>query len=184
MAPRILTLTLSRLNPKPDPLTDGGLTMPAVTPNGPSASPSEMQPALGSQHATGSAKPPRGAKVWTGRVLSTLATLFLLFDAYGKLARPRQVTDSFAQLGFSAAWSVDIGIILLICTVLYAVPRTTVLGALFLTGYLGGAVAIQWRAANPVFETIFPILFAVLMWAGVFLRDGQLWCVMPVRRPR
>jgi len=87
-------------------------------------------------------------------------------------------------MGFSAAFSVELGTILLICTLLYAVPRTTVLGALFLTGYLGGAVAIQWRAANPVFETIFPILFAVVMWAGVFLRDRKLWTVMPVRCPR
>lgn len=154
--------------------------MPAVTPNGQSASLSDD--ALASSPTSSAAKSARGAKVWAGRVLSTLVTLFLLFDAYGKLSRPRQVTDAFAQLGFSAHWSVDIGIILLICTVLYAVPRTTVLGALFLTGYLGGAVAIQWRVANPVFETTFPILFAVLMWAGVFLRDGHLWSILPIRR--
>ncbi|HEX8711260.1 MAG TPA: DoxX family protein [Terracidiphilus sp.] len=127
----------------------------------------------------------RGAsrgKLWTGRVLTTLATLFLLFDAYGKFAKPPQVTEAFAQLGFSATWSVDIGAILLVCTVLYAIPRTTVLGALILTGYLGGAVAIQWRVGNPLFETIFPVLFAVLVWAGVFLREDRLWLVCPVRR--
>lgn len=156
--------------------------MPAVTPNRQSASLSGD--AAGFSPASSAAKPARGAKIWTGRVLTTLATLFLLFDAYGKLSRPSYVTDAFARLGFSASFSVEIGLILLVFTILYAVPRTTVLGALFLTGYLGGAVAIQWRAASPVFETIFPVLFAVLIWAGVFLRDGQLWSVMPIRRAR
>lgn len=158
--------------------------MPTVTPNAQSASPSHDAAALASSAASTTAKPARGAKIWTGRVLATLATLFLLFDAYGKLSRPSYVTDAFARLGFSASFSVEIGVILLVFTILYAVPRTTVLGALFLTAYLGGAVAIQWRAASPVFETIFPILFAMLIWAGVFLRDGQLWCVMPIRRSR
>lgn len=154
--------------------------MPSVTPNGQSASLSDD--AFGSSGASSAAKPARGAVVWTGRVLTALATLFLLFDAYGKLSRPSYVTDAFARLGFSASFSVEIGVILLVFTILYALPRTTVLGALFLTGYLGGAVAIQWRAASPVFETIFPILFAVLMWAGVFLRDGHLWSILPIRR--
>lgn len=133
-------------------------------------------------HAVHSERRASRGKLWTGRVLTILAVLFLLFDAFGKFAKPHQVTDAFARLGFSASWSVDIGAILLLCTVLYAIPRTTVLGALFLTGYLGGAVAIQWRAGNPLFETIFPILFAVLLWAGVFLRDDRLWSLCPVRR--
>lgn len=157
--------------------------MPAVTSNGQSAPLSDDRAALASSSTPSSAKPGRAA-LWTGRVLTTLATLFLLFDAFGKLTKPPQVTDAFARLGFSAAWSVDIGIILLAFTVLYAVPRTTALGALFLTGYLGGAVAIQWRAGSPLFENLFPILFAVIMWAGVFLRDGRLWAVMPIRRAR
>ncbi|MGH9591122.1 MAG: DoxX family protein [Terracidiphilus sp.] len=154
--------------------------MPAITSIGQSA---PLSDDAASSPASSAAKPRRGP-LWTGRVLTTLATLFLLFDAYGKLTKPSYVTDAFVQLGFSAAWSVDIGIILLVFTALYAVPRTTALGALCLTGYLGGAVAIQWRAANPLFETTFPILFAVLMWAGVFLRDGRLWSVIPIRRSR
>ncbi len=158
--------------------------MTAVTSNGQSAPFSDDAGQLASSSAFTSAKPRRGAGVWTGRVLTTLVTLFLLWDAYGKLAKAPQVTKAFAQMGFSAGFSVQLGVILLICTVLYAVPRTTVLGALFLTGYLGGAVALQWRAANPVFETTFPILFAVVMWAGVFLRDRKLWTVMPVRCAR
>lgn len=122
------------------------------------------------------------ATLWTGRVLTALATLFLLFDAFGKFAKPHQVTDAFVRLGFPVSLSVDIGAILLICTVLYAIPRTAVFGALLLTGYLGGAVAIQWRAGSPPFETIFPILFAVLAWAGIFLRDRRLWSILPLRR--
>lgn len=156
--------------------------MPSIGSNGQSA-PLSGDAVLLSSSTSSAAKPRRGA-LWTGRILTALITLFLLFDAYGKLTRPRQVIDGFAQLGFSAAWSVDIGIILLAFTILYAVPRTTVLGALFLTGYLGGAVAIQWRVANPLFETTFPILFAVLMWVGVFLRDARLWSVIPIRRSR
>ncbi|HEV2136321.1 MAG TPA: DoxX family protein [Terracidiphilus sp.] len=124
------------------------------------------------------------AQVWTGRVLTTLTTLFLLFDVFGKFAKPPKVTDAFVRLGLSVSLSVDIGVILLICTALYAIPRTAVFGALLLTGFLGGAVAIQWRAGTPLFETIFPILFALVAWAGIFLRDARLWSLLPVRRSR
>jgi hypothetical protein len=163
------------------------LIMPVLTPNGQSSPYSDdaagkafaPSPAVTAALSAGGAS--RG-RLWTGRVLTALATLFLLFDAFGKFAKPHQVTEAFARLGFSASCSVDIGAILLVCTLLYAIPRTTVLGALTLTGYLGGAVAIQWRAGNPLFETIFPILFAVLIWAGVFLREDRLWSVCPVRR--
>lgn len=163
--------------------------MPAVTSNSPSSpfADDAAAKAFTSSSASGGAQPARGAsraRLWTGRALTTLATLFLLFDAFGKFARPPQVTEAFARLGFSASFSLEIGAILLICTVLYAVPRTAVLGAMFLTGYLGGAVAIQWRAGNPVFETIFPILFAVLAWAGIFLRDDRLWSLCFNRRSR
>jgi hypothetical protein len=140
-----------------------------------------MPPVTSSGH---SAQDVSRATIWTGRVLITLATLFLLFDVFGKFARPPQVTDAFARLGLPVSTSVDIGVILLICTMLYAIPRTAVLGALLLTGYLGGAVAIQWRAGSPLFETIFPILFAVLAWAGIFLRDTRLWSVLPISRSR
>lgn len=122
------------------------------------------------------------ATLWTGRVLTALATLFLLFDAFGKFAKPHQVTDAFVRLGLPLSFSVEIGAILLICTVFYAIPRTAIFGALLLTGYLGGAVAIQWRAGGPPFETIFPILFAALAWAGIFLRDRRLWSILPLRR--
>ena len=118
--------------------------------------------------------------LWTGRILSILVVLFLLFDAYGKFAKPVQVTDAMAKLGMPMSQSVTIGALLLIATVLYAIPRTAVLGAVVLTGYLGGAVAIQLRAGMPTFETFFPVLFAGLAWLGIYLRHRQLRTVLPL----
>jgi len=111
---------------------------------------------------------------WTGRICSTLAVLFLLFDSAGKFMRPAQVIEASARLGFPMSLSVTIGTLLLACTVIYAIPRTSFLGAILLTGYLGGAVAIQMRVGSSLFETLFPVMFAVLIWAGIFLRDDRL----------
>lgn len=121
-----------------------------------------------------------GGAVWTGRVLSILVVLFLLFDAWGKFAKPVQVTDAFKMLGLPIATSVTIGALLLLCTVLYAIPRTAVLGAVVLTGYLGGAVAVQLRIGNPMFETWFPVLFAGVAWLGIYLRIPRLRAVLPL----
>jgi nitrate reductase gamma subunit len=121
-------------------------------------------------------------RMWTGRVLSILTILFLLFDAAGKLMKPPQVTQAFAQMGMPIGMSVPMGVILVVCAVLYAIPRTAAAGALLLTGYLGGAVALQWRVGNPVFETIFPVLFAAVMWVGVVLRDRRLEGLILFRR--
>ncbi|HUZ04508.1 MAG TPA: DoxX family protein [Acidobacteriaceae bacterium] len=112
--------------------------------------------------------------LWAGRILSVLVVLFLVFDSVGKFVKPVQVVEAFARLGMSIDLSVTIGTLLLICTILYAIPRTAFHGAILLTGYLGGAVAIQLRVGNPVFETVFPALFGVLVWAGLFLRDDRL----------
>jgi hypothetical protein len=117
---------------------------------------------------------------WTGWVLTGLVVLFLLFDAFGKFAKPVQVTDAFVKLGIPISQSVTIGALLLLCTILYAIPRTVVLGAVVLTGYLGGAVAIQMRVNNPVFETIFPVLFAAIAWMGIYLRRPKLRSVLPL----
>ncbi|HEU5350475.1 MAG TPA: DoxX family protein [Terracidiphilus sp.] len=133
------------------------------------------------EERTASAGVGRG-RLWTGRVLSILTILFLLFDATGKLMKPVQVTQGFALMGMPIGMSVPMGVILLACIVLYAIPRTAAAGALVLTGYLGGAVALQWRVANPVFETIFPVLFAVMMWAGLVLRDRRLEDMVLFRR--
>ena len=115
-------------------------------------------------------------------VLTVLTILFMLFDALGKFAKPVQVVDAFTRLGIPIALSTSIGILLLACTVLYAIPRTAVLGAVLMTGYLGGAVAIQMRAGSPGFETVFPVILGVLAWGGVFLRVCGLRRVFPLIR--
>ena len=114
------------------------------------------------------------AALWTGRVLSTLLVLFLVFDGLMKVIKEPHVIAASAQLGYSVNSVVGVGATLLVCTLLYAIPRTSVLGALLLTAYLGGAVDANVRAGHPVFECIFPAIFGVLAWAGLFLRDPQL----------
>lgn len=120
--------------------------------------------------------------LWTGRVLSGLAILFLLFDAFGKFTNAPQVTEACVRLGIPVSQTFSIGVLLLVSTLVYAVPRSAVLGAVLLTGYLGGAVAIQMRAGSPTFETVFPVIFAVIVWAGVFLRICGLRKVFPILR--
>ena len=125
---------------------------------------------------------PSRSRVRTGRILSILAILFLLFDGVMKLVQPTPVTEAMTRLGFPLYLSVPIGIILLICTALYAIPPTSVLGAVLLTGYLGGAVVSQMRIGAPLFgTTFFPIYFAVLLWAGVYLQESRLRALLPVR---
>lgn len=122
------------------------------------------------------------ASVWVGRILSALTVLFMLFDAIMKLAKPAPVLEASARIGIPASQIVSIGVLLLISTIIYAIPRSAVLGAVLLTGYLGGAVAIQMRAGSPAFETVFPVLFGIVLWAGVYLRDCGLRRVFPVKR--
>ena len=112
------------------------------------------------------------ATVWTGRVLSILAALFMTMDAVMHLARPAPVAASFAQLGVPLGMSVPIGIIALVCVSLYAVPRTALVGAVLLTGYLGGAIAIQARAGAAIFPTVFPLIIGALVWGGLWLRGA------------
>lgn len=121
-------------------------------------------------------------RLWTGRVLTALTTLFLLFDAVGKLVMPPQVVEACERLRFPMHLVPGVGILLLVCTALYALPRTAVLGAILTTGFLGGAVAIQMCAGSPLFETIFPVIFAILMWAGIYLRECRLCGLLPIRR--
>jgi hypothetical protein len=125
---------------------------------------------------------PSKTRLWSGRILSVLTILFLLFDGIMKLVRPQPVTQAMTQLGFPLHLSVPIGIILLVCTGLYALPSTAVFGAVLLTGYLGGAIVSQMRIGAPLFSTtLFPIYFAVLLWAGVYLREPRLRALIPIR---
>jgi len=119
--------------------------------------------------------------IWTGRVISGLAVLFLVFDGVTKVLKVPAVMKAAAELRFSEGQIVAIGIILLVCTVIYAIPRTAILGAILLTGYLGGAISIQMRAGNPMFETLFPGIFGVLVWAGLFFRDSRLRAMIPLK---
>ena len=119
----------------------------------------------------------------TGRVLSGLAVLFLLFDSAGKLLQVQPVIDGTIQLGYSRDIVFSLGVILLSCVVAYVIPRTSVLGAVLLTGYLGGAVATQVRVENPLFShVLFPTYVAALLWGGLILRDARLRSFLPIRR--
>lgn len=122
-------------------------------------------------------------KLWTGRVFSGLVVLFCVFDSVGKFVKPAPVVEGFARLGFPLSLSIAIGLILLACTILYAVPRTAILGAVLLTGYLGGAVASQLRAGEPLFGyVLFPVYFGILLWMGLYLREGRLREFIGLRR--
>jgi hypothetical protein len=123
----------------------------------------------------------RGKMVLSGRVLSTLLTLFFVFDGVMKLVQPAPVMKASAQLGYSTNEVFGIGIALLVCTALYVIPRTAVLGAIVLTGYLGGAIASQLRISASLFSLSFPFLFCVLMWLGLYLRESRLRAIVPFR---
>ena len=114
------------------------------------------------------------AMMWAGRILTTLAVLFMLLDAVMKIAKPAQVLEANARLAFPVSTLTGIGVVLIVCTLIYMIPRTSILGAILLTGYLGGAVASNVRASSGWFETMFPILFAALVWGGLWLRDRRL----------
>jgi hypothetical protein len=120
-----------------------------------------------------------GARTWTGRVLATLVILFLLVDAAGKVLRLAPYVEGTVRAGFPADSVVPIGLVLLVCTVLFAIPRTTVLGGLFLTAYLGGATATHVRLGQPF---VFPVLFGVVVWASLLLRDERLRGLLPFVR--
>jgi DoxX-like family len=128
---------------------------------------------------------PSKARLLTGRILSTLTVLFLVMDIVFKFIRPipPQVLQSMAQLGIQPGLLTAIGILLLVCTVLYVVPATSVLGAVLLTGYLGGAVSVHVRVGNPLFGyVLFPVYIGVLMWAGLYLRESRLLALLPLRK--
>ena len=120
--------------------------------------------------------------LWTGRILSALPVLFMLFDSAIHLMKIPPVVESFGQLGYPVSLAVGLGIIELICVVLYVVPRTAVLGAILLTGYLGGAIASQVRIGAPLFSNaLFPVYLGVLIWGGLYLRESRLRALIPLR---
>ncbi len=117
-------------------------------------------------------------RLWTGRILSGLAAAFCLVDGGMKLFKPRVVVEATLQLGYPESAIVGIGMALLACTILYLIPRTAILGAVLLTGYLGGAVATYVRVSGPLFNIVFPVIFACVIWGGLYLRDKRLRSVL------
>jgi len=108
--------------------------------------------------------------------------LFLLFDSVMKILKLAPAVQGTIQLGYPESVVVGLGIVLLVCTVLYAIPRTAILGAILLTGYLGGAVATQVRVGNPLFGyVLFPVYLGILIWAGIMLREHRLRVLVPLR---
>jgi hypothetical protein len=122
--------------------------------------------------------------LWAGRLISALVVLFLLFDAAMKVLKLTPAMQGTVELGYPAGVVQPLGIILLVCTVIYVIPRTSVLGAILLTGYLGGAVASNVRVEHPLFGfTLFPVYVGLLLWGGLFLRDERLRELVPLRAP-
>jgi hypothetical protein len=122
-------------------------------------------------------------KPWTGYILSGFAILFLLFDSGGKLMQVTPAVEGTVELGYPESVLFGLGLTLLICTILYIVPRTAILGAILLTGYLGGAIATQVRVGNPLFtHVLFPVYLGILIWGGLYLRDKGLRTLVPLRR--
>lgn len=134
-------------------------------------------------NAIAETRPTSKTVLWTGRTLSGLVVLFLAMDAAMKLIFAAQVTEASAQLGWSGDAVSPLGWLLIVCTLLYAFPRTAFAGAVLLTGYLGGAVATHARIGSPLFtHVLFGVYVGAIMWAGLYLRDEKLRAIMPWRR--
>jgi len=121
--------------------------------------------------------------LWAGWIMSGVIILFLIFDGTIHLIKNTPVVDAFNQLGIPIELSVPIAIIELFCLILYVIPRTSIFGAILLTGYLGGAIIIQLRIGAPMLSTaLFPVYMGILLWGGIYLRDRRLRSLIPFRR--
>jgi hypothetical protein len=131
----------------------------------------------GTDTATGS-----NAAIWTGRALSGLGMAFMVFDGVIHAMKVPPVVDAFAELGYPINAAVTLGVIELALVALYAFRRTSILGAILLTGYLGGAIATQVRVGAPLFSTtLFPVYVGLILWGGLYLRDAVVRAIIPVR---
>ncbi|MCC6328908.1 MAG: DoxX family protein [Acidobacteria bacterium] len=121
-------------------------------------------------------------KRWAGYILSGLPAIFLILDAVGKLFKPEVVVKGTVELGYPESVIVPLGILLLVCTIIYLIPQTAVLGAILLTGYLGGTVATHVRIGNPLFTHIlFGVYLGVMLWLGIYFRESRLRQLVPLR---
>lgn len=119
-------------------------------------------------------------RLWAGRIISALPALLLLFSGTMKLLRVAAVIEGMAHYGYPERLILFIGTLEIGCTIVYLIPRTAMLGAILMTGYLGGAIATNVRVGDPSF--IGPVLAGVFVWVGLYLRDGRLSALIPVRR--
>ena len=117
--------------------------------------------------------------LWTGYIMTTLPVLMLLMSAVMKFAKPAPVVEGFTHLGIPVGLAFGLGILELVCTVIYLIPRTSILGAILLTGYLGGATCSTLRVGDAFFG---PVILGVLVWGGLFLREPRLRALIPLRR--
>lgn len=117
--------------------------------------------------------------LWAGRIISGIIVLMLTFSAVMKFVRPPAVTEEFDRLQLPARITIALGILELTCAVIYAIPQTAVLGAILVTGYLGGAILTHLRIADPFWS---PIVLGVLAWLGLYLRDPRLRALAPLRK--
>jgi hypothetical protein len=130
--------------------------------------------------ASAQAPPVSKAGVWSGRIVSAVVILFMLFDGGIKVLKLAPAVEGTVRLGYPVGVVLPIGIVALACTLLYAIPKTTILGAILLTGYMGGATATQVRLEDPWF--FFPVVIGGLAWLGIFLRDERLRTLIPLRK--
>jgi hypothetical protein len=130
-------------------------------------------------HSPAPTSPPSKAMLWTGRILTALIALFLLFDGSIKVMKVPAAVEGTVRVGYPQFTIVPIGLTLLISLALYLLPRTSILGAILLTGYLGGATATMVRITDPWF--LFPVVVGILVWTAVYLRDGALRALLPLR---
>ena len=122
-------------------------------------------------------------RLWTGRILSALPALFLLMDGIMKIMKPDFVVKATVEMGYPEDAIFGLGIVVLICVILYIIPNTAVLGAILLTGFLGGAVATHVRHGDPLFSHVLsPVYFAILLWGGLYLREPRLSALVPLRK--
>jgi hypothetical protein len=120
--------------------------------------------------------------VWTGRIMSAIPVLFLLFDSIIKFTKIPAVLEAFTQLGYPVSLAPVIGTLELILLILYVIPRTSILGAILFTGHLGGAIASHVRVGDPLFShVLFPIYVGLLLWGGLYFRDERLRALIPLR---
>ena len=131
---------------------------------------------------TQSSPAPSKAMIWTGRIMSVLPVPMLGMSCTMKLTQAAQAVEGFSKMGYPAGVIVPLGIVELTCTILYLIPQTAVLGAILLTGYLGGAVDVHVRTGDTFGHLATPIVLGVLVWGGLFLRDPRIRALIPFKK--